>query len=149
MCCRIEILPLIPEIAEAQLAIGQFTYDPSMSRWTRTIEEEATTVIAVISRDRLCLSLMPTITQYSHHFGKRLAVGVYLEMAARYGEKVGGMVEQLSNVSGCAESGIVRKQLAWYPTQPLDYAHVCAGFQALINGEHHHDEGADEPIAYG
>jgi hypothetical protein len=149
MCCRIEISPLVPEIAEAQLAIGQFTFDPTTQRWQRKIEEENTTVMAVFSGDRLCLSLTPTISHYSHHFGKRLAIGVYLEMAARYGEKVGGLVEQLSNVTGCSESGIARKQLAWYPTIPLDFNRVCQGFRDVIEGGHYHGADEDEPIATG
>ena len=149
MCCRIEITPLLADIAVAQLTIGQFNFDASMQRWTRVIDEEATTVIATISSDRLCLSLMPNITQYSHHFGKRNAIGVYLEMAARYGEKVGGLVEQLSNVSGCSENGIVRKQLAWYPLQPIDYERVCAGFQEVIAGHSHDGEDEPEAIATG
>lgn len=151
MCCRIEIQPLVVEIARAQLAIGQFVYDPTTDRWSRRIDEEGTTVTAVLSTDRLCLALQPSITQYSHHFGKRVAIGVYLEMAARYGEKVGGVVEQLSNVSGCSESGIARKQLAWYPTQPIDYERVCAGFRDVIAGHAHDGENEDEErhtIAY-
>ncbi len=148
VCCRIEIQPLVPEVAIAQLTIGQFCLDPTTDRWSRRIDEEGTTVTAVLSTDRLCLSLSPTISQYSHHFGKRLATGVYLEIAARYAEKVDGEVVQLSNVAGCSESGIVRKELAWYPTRPLDFSRVCAGFQEVIAG-HSHEGDEEEIIATG
>ena len=36
MCCRIEITPLLADVAVAQLTIGQFNFDASMQRWTRT-----------------------------------------------------------------------------------------------------------------
>jgi hypothetical protein len=82
----------------------------------------------------LRLELSPSVSQYAHHADKRVSSGVYFEIAAKYAEKVGGVITQLSNVSGCTEGGVSEHILAQYPEQPLRWEQVCPGFRETILG---------------
>lgn len=133
MCCRLEVEPLIREIAAVQLAIGQFDRQEHNQTWRREIPEEHTFVQASYVNDRLHLEIFPSIQQYDHHAGKRITAGVYFEMAARYAQKVNGRVEQLANVIGCSTVGMQRKLLAEYPRSPMNFNAICNGFMEVLN----------------
>lgn len=133
MCCRLEVEPLIREIAAVQLAIGQFEWQEHNQTWRREIPEEHTFVQVSYVNDRLHLEILPSIQQYEHHAGKRITAGVYFEMAARYAQKVNGRVEQLANVVGCSTVGIQRKVLAEYPRSPMNFNAICNGFMEVLN----------------
>src|SRR5688572_30356465 len=109
MCCRLTVSPLLPEVATSILQIGLFLPVQGLySTWNRAIEEEETFVKAILlpEANSLRLELYPSVSQYVHHAQKRIAGGVYFEIAAKYAEKVGGRIIQLSNVSGCIEGGV-------------------------------------------
>ena len=102
----------------------------------RRLIEEGTAVYADLTGgDELSLSIQPVISSYEHHFGKRLAVGVCFEIAAKYAEKVGGEIYQLSNIGLCKADGLDRHLLASYPSMPLQFSQICPGFKAeLLRG---------------
>jgi hypothetical protein len=104
--------------------------------WRRVIPEEGTAVNAIFVPESraLRLEVTPTVTHYSHHADRRIASGVYFEIAAKYAEKVGGRITQLSNVSGCTEGGVAEHVLAQYPGSPLCWEQVCPGFRETILG---------------
>ena len=143
MCCRTSIFPLDREIAATILYIGRFKptyFAPSDQRiaqtWERLIPEEGVTVIASLAPDSLELTLTPAVSVYAHHFGKRIAAGVYFEIAAKYAEKVGGEIIQRSNVTGCKIEGSDGSlKLASYPSQPMMWERICPGFRAVILNE--------------
>lgn len=135
MCCRTRIQPLIPDIAVAQLTIGQFTND-GFNRWMRSIEEEQTAVIANLMEDGLLLSLTPAVASMAGHHDKRIAASVMYEMAARYAEKVNGVVQQEGiNVPECRDPEHVHRTLAVYPDTRLDFAMLCPGFRVVFLGD--------------
>lgn len=137
MCCRLTIAPLDPEIAVAVLALGLFTpTDGLAGTWERSIAEEQTIVRAIMGSDfnALRLELSPSVSHYSHHAEKRIASGVYFEIAAKYAEKVNGTIKQLSNVVGCVEGGVAEHILAQYPDIPMLWERVCPGFRETILG---------------
>jgi hypothetical protein len=151
VCCRTVVRPLNPELVRATLTIGQFKpvyFAPDRpdlaTRWEREVPEEGATVTAHVVNDGIELSISPAISHYDHHMGKRLAAGIYFEIAARYADKVNGTVVQRATVEGCT-SGQNTKELllASYPTMPLSFDRVCNGFQASILGEEYvHDHAA-------
>jgi hypothetical protein len=137
MCCRLTVAPLDPEVAAAILALGLFAPSANMpNTWQRAIEEERTTVKAIFMPDSnsLRLELSPAVSHYDHHAEKRMASGVYFEIAAKYAERVGGRITQLSNVVGCVEGGIAEHILAQYPEIPMLWERVCPGFRETILG---------------
>jgi hypothetical protein len=104
--------------------------------WERVIPEEATVVSVSLADGSLELNLSPAISAYAHHHGKRLAASVYFEIAAKYAEKVDGRIVQRATVVGC-KSGDNPEELllAKYPSLPMSFDRVCAGFrEALILG---------------
>jgi hypothetical protein len=120
MCCRITVAPLDPELARLVLRMGMFSPTDELGlNWRRYILEEGTNVNAILLPDygALRLELSPAVSAYSHHADKRIAGGVYFEIAAKYAEKVGGLITQLSNVPGCTEGGIAEHVLARYRTR--------------------------------
>ena len=121
---------LDPEIAETILSLGMFERQVS-GVWTRQVGE--TTVRAILEPSSLRLELWPAITLPHQHFEKREAGGVYFEIAAKYAEKVGGRIVQLSNISGCIEDGS-QHVLADYPLIPMSWDKVCPGFRETIMG---------------
>lgn len=143
MCCRTVVTPLNEEIARALLTIGQFkpvgTPEHAMT-WQREIPEEGATVWATIKTvdNSLELSIGPAISAYEHHAMKRLAAGVYFEIAAKYAEKVSGIVTQRATVAGCrTDAGYGSDlMLAAYPNMPLSFERVCRGFQELFLHDH-------------
>ena len=146
MCCRTVVRPLNEQLARATLTIGQFTpvyYSPDRPefaiRWERAVPQEGTVVTVHVLKDALELSISPAISAFNHHLGKRIAAGIYFEIAARYAEKVGGVVVQRATVDGCT-MGETSKELllASYPSMPLSFERICAGFQETILGEAHH-----------
>lgn len=116
-----------------------FTSSGDLNRWTRQIPEEGTSVVGIINEDNLRLEIAPTVSQYIHHAEKRIAAGVYFEIAAKYAEKCDGQIKQLSNVQGCTEGGVAEHVLAVYPSMPLMWEQVCKGFQETLNHSHEHD----------
>lgn len=134
MCCRLTVSPSDPDIARTVLAVGMFTASHDANRWTRFIAEESTTVVAIIGEKDLRLELMPAVSFYAQHAGKRIAAGVYFEIAAKYAEKVGGKITQHSNVSGCTDGGINSHVLAQYPDMPILWEQVCPGFRETLLG---------------
>jgi hypothetical protein len=110
-------------------------------RWERAVAEEGATVTVHVIKDALELSISPAISVFHHHLGKRITAGIYFEIAARYAEKVGGVIVQRATVEGCT-SGETTKELllASYPSMPLSFDRICNGFRETILGEtsHHH-----------
>lgn len=159
MCCRLTVQPLDIDIAIAVLKTGQFS--PSILPYGEAVPEELilqawhttkelrrrielddgsthlVTARLVPESNHLRLELSPSISQYMHHALHRVDGGVYFEIAAKYAEKVGGEIKQLSNVAGCTDSGVSEKLLASYPSQPLMWEQVCRGFQEAILGHSH------------
>ena len=144
MCCRLTVFPLDPELAVSILALGMFTLvEGQTTTWRRIVPEEGTAVNAILvpESNALRLELSPPVSQYMHHADKRIAGGIYFEIAAKYAEKVGGQIKQLSNVIGCTEGGVAEHILAQYPDIPLLWEQVCPGFRETILGSagHTHD----------
>jgi len=143
VCCRTAVRPLNPELVRATLTIGGFEpvyFDPRhpdlATRWEREVPEEGTTVTVHVLDDGIELSISPAISHYDHHMDKRLAAGIYFEIAARYAEKVGGTVIQRATVEGCTSGqGTKELLLATYPTMPLNFNRICDGFQETFLGE--------------
>ena len=138
ICCRLIISPLDKVIAETVLRVGMFTPEPNYpGSWIRVIKEEGTSVWASFDEASLILRLEPTISVYSHHAGKRVAAGVYFEIAAKYAEKVNGTIIQLANVAGCKNegAGVATLLLAQYPSLPLQWESICNGFREVLLGE--------------
>ncbi len=100
--------------------------------WERAIPEEGTVVKAEIHQDVLSISISPAVSIYEHHHGKRITAGVYLEIAAKYAEKVGGEITQHATVPGCIDDGKKDRLLAQYPGMPLQFSQVCRGFQSVF-----------------
>ena len=132
MCCRMVISPLDKVIAEAVLTIGMFTDAGLIGGWRRDLPDEGTTVFAKFLSDgsELELSISPSVSNYDQHAQKRLAAGVYFEIAAKYAEKVGGSITQLSVVAGCKDTLEPANHVAaQYPEHPLLFEGVCPGFR--------------------
>ena len=142
MCCRTVVQPLDRETAFAILTVGLFkpVYWPPdrpdlAVRWERAVPEEGTVVVVLTTNDALELSITPAISVFDHHAGKRVTAGIYFEIAAKYAEKVGGVVVQRATVDGCREgNGTQELLLASYPEMPLSFERVCAGFRSAILG---------------
>ena len=144
MCCRTIVQPLHVPTAVYILGNGLFKpvyWLPNRQeyavRWERVIAEEGTTVSCSISGDVLELRIAPAISVYIQHLGKRISASVYFEIAAKYAEKVGGEITQHATVTGCTIPGH-RQQLPLgrYPSLPLSFDRVCAGFRAVfLSGE--------------
>lgn len=120
-------------MAEAVLRLGLFLPDDN-GYWRRTIIEEGTTVTGQVIGEVLELTLLPSITVWEHHLQKRLAAGVYFEVAARVAEKCNAEIIQKSNIVGCrvGDGDLV---LGRYPSVPFTFSRVCLGFQEAIMGE--------------
>lgn len=148
MCCRTIVRPLNLDLARATLTIGQFRpvfFAPDRPeqalRWERVVAEEGATVTVHVVKDALELSISPAISVFDHHLGKRITAGIYFEIAARYAEKVGGVIVQRATVEGCTAGETTKELLlASYPSMPLSFDRICAGFRETILGEafHHH-----------
>lgn len=139
MCCRVTIEPLDKPTALAILAIGQFANDSAIlgdDYWHRDILSEGTTVKADISGDQFTLALSPTVSSMDGHEHKREAASVMFEIAARYAEKVNGVIRQTSiNVSECMTENMGSRTLAVYPSTRFDFKMLCAGFRKAFMGE--------------
>jgi hypothetical protein len=133
VCCRLTVSPLDLELALTLLPVGLFLF--VNGEWRREIPEEGCSVKANMDEGGLHLAILPTITSYDHHHGKRITAGVYLEMATRYAEKCDGRIVQHANIAGCIEDGVTDKLLAFYPHMPLTFDRICAGFREIILGE--------------
>lgn len=133
MCCRLNIEPLVAEIASTLLLVGKFEKVGEV--YLRKLEIEETQVTAILNKEANCLRLeiSPPIQMYHQHAMKRLAAGVYFEMACKYAEKVDGRITQTANVTGCAE-GTNQRFLGEYPRQPMDFSRVCSGFKETFLG---------------
>jgi hypothetical protein len=132
------VYPLDPEIAATILAVGLFVPDSYMG-WKRVLIEDngdAVAVHALLQPDNNALrfEIAPAVSQYNQHAMKRIAAGVYFEVAAKYAEKVDGQIKQFANVVGCTEGGMAEHVLAQYPDVPLMWERVCAGFREAILG---------------
>ena len=136
MCCRLSIQPFDAKLAAELLRIGLFvpTYptDDLPGHWQRWVEEEQAAVNASFQADCLQLSLQPVIANWIDHHAHRITGGIYFEMAAKYAEKVGGEIRQHATVQGCRQVGSEMLLLASYPSLPLTFNRVCAGFQEVF-----------------
>lgn len=136
MCCTCTVSPIVPETAEAILALGQFTLK-APGIWERKVTEDDGDIIivtAMIAANSLKLSLFPTITTAVQH--RRVSGGVYFEIACKVAEKCGSTIVQSSNVTECVENSERKKLLASYPNEPMSWAAVCVGFQrACLPGD--------------
>ena len=136
MCCRLSIQPLRLNIAESVLTIAQF--NQVGTEWQRAVPEEECVVIAQldIGEGKLRLMMRPAISGPNHHENRRVSAGIYFEVAAKYAEKVDGIVEQHGLVVPCRTPiGPLTKTIAVYPDRRLAWDNVCAGFQKeIING---------------
>jgi len=141
MCCRLVVTPLDRELAVAILTIGRFEpvyWLPGADyavRWERQVPEEGAVVTASLTGEALELSIAPAISIFAHHAGRRISAGIYFEIAAKYAEKVGGVILQRATVDGCRTEGLAGELLlARYPELPLSFERVCAGFRSVILG---------------
>lgn len=101
-----------------------------MGGWRRDLPDEGTTVFAKFQEDALELSISPAVSHFDHHHTKRMAAGVYFEIAAKYAEKVNGEITQLSVVAGCKDVLEPHNHVsAAYPDFPLTFETVCLGFR--------------------
>ncbi len=134
MCCRVVVVcPFQEDIARAILLIGMFEpRDKDKFVLVRRIVEEDTVVSATYddALHGLKLQLSPPIGTQEQHNGKRLAGSVMFEIAAKYAEKVDGVVSQLAT-QGCTKGESVLV-LAKYPDIRLNYERICAGFQRVL-----------------
>lgn len=122
--------PLDKLLAEMLLTLGMFVKQGD-GIWTRQVDDGA--VKAWFENDEvLKLNITPNITQPIHHEQRRIAAGVYFEIACKYAEKAEAKLTQHSNITGCIEQGSRDKVLAHYPLMPLDWTKVCNGFQAVL-----------------
>ncbi len=143
MCCRTFVQPLDVELAVLTLTLGRFKpvyWSPSQPgcaiRWERVVSEEGALVTASLSGDALELSIAPAISLFAHHAGKRLSAGIYFEIAAKYAEKVGGVIIQKATVNGCRDGDSTQELLlAHYPDLPMSFDRICAGFRTVFLGE--------------
>lgn len=133
MCCKMLVTPVDKELAYALLPTGLFV-PFSVNEWRRGVPEENAYVRVSIGEDGVHFSILPTITMYAHHHGKRITAGIYFEMAAKYAEKCDGKIIQQSNIAACISDSTAEKLLAVYPNYPLDWNSVCKGFQEEILG---------------
>jgi hypothetical protein len=153
MCCKTSVHPLDPELAATILTIGQFvpasltSDDGEIPRfWKRDIPEEQATVNVSLTGGCFEISIAPSISNFDHHLGKRITAGVYFEISAKYAEKVGGEIIQRATVVGCKDTdqgtGLV---IARYPSLPMSFERVCAGFQQVLlyDPGHEHAEPGD------
>ncbi|HEY4685287.1 MAG TPA: hypothetical protein VII57_04490 [Dehalococcoidia bacterium] len=68
---------------------------------------------------------------------------MYFEIAAKYAEKVDGEVIQRATVAGCKLTDRPHELvLARYPSLPLSFDRICAGFQAVLLGRQDDPPGA-------
>lgn len=134
ICCRTRVEPLIPDVAIAQLQIGQFLLQPN-GTWRREIPEEETSVTATLNNECMILSLSPAVSSTEGHHHKRIAASVMYSIAGMYAEKVNGVVTQVAiNVPACMGDG-PHRVLASYPSSRLDYAMLCPGFRSVFVGD--------------
>jgi hypothetical protein len=139
MCCRLSVEPLDKLIAARILTIGQFQPiyfrpgEPIATNWRREIPEEGC-IVEVSLGESFGVNISPAISAYAHHFGKRIAAGVYFEIAAKYAERVGGRIFQRATVIGCKPEDGSELLIAHYPDQPLLFEKVCSGFQEVFLG---------------
>jgi hypothetical protein len=147
MCCKTSVHPLDSELAATILTIGQFVPASIPSDglevprfWKRDIPEENATVNVSLTGGCFEISIAPSISNFDHHLGKRITAGVYFEISAKYAEKVGGEIIQRATVVGCKLSdqgtGLV---IARYPSMPMSFERVCAGFQQVLLNDPGHD----------
>lgn len=141
MCCKTSVYPLNPELAATILTVGQFVPSPMAASdgmkvprfWKREIPEERATVTVSLAGGSFEATIAPSISNFDHHLGKRITAGVYFEIAAKYAEKVNGEIVQRATVVGCKDTaqgtGLV---LARYPSMPMNFDRVCAGFQQVL-----------------
>lgn len=148
MCCQIGVTPLdiplavdllttgmfLPTTANNGLAIPHYWQrelglddDGRMMRVRVTLEESPT-------GGRMALYIEPSITAYDQHIHRRIPASCALELAARYAEKAGGTVQEMANVAGCAVDGVRVHTIAAYPSQRMDYALLCNGYQEAFLG---------------
>lgn len=144
MCCRLTITPLDPDMARTILALGEFvpSHDQNAAgalHWHRLVECEGGQLVSVNANlsdiGHLHIELAPAVSAYQHHAQRRIAAGVYFEIACKYAEKVDGRIVQLSNVAGCSEGLMTERLLAQYPEIPMRWENVCRGFRAVILGQ--------------
>jgi len=151
MCCRMTIEPCIPDVARMVLRVGQFEardgIDPEEAYgYQRLILDEGAAVHATITDKHLELSISPAISSDLQHHGKRRTAGVYFEIAARYAEKVNGIITQHSNVGSCITDGVRMRPLASYPEVPLQFDQVCIGFRREFMTLPWEEEDAPQPM---
>ena len=138
MCCRLLVSPLDAEVAHAILFLGMFNPPATDAGFWHRVAEAGTTVNAVFSGEHLRLELSPSISYYAQHADKRISGGIYFEIAAKYAERVGGTIKQISNVEGCKDGGTTEHILAMYPHMPMLWERVCPGFREVILGGEEH-----------
>jgi hypothetical protein len=130
VCCKSETTPLIPDVAETILAIGQFVPNDEGTAFYRDVGESRVT--AYLTGDKLTLSITPAVSIDSHHEGKREAASVYFEIAARYAQRVNGQIKQCSTIQTCGQER--ERVIAQYPELPLAFSSVCPGFRRTFTG---------------
>lgn len=135
MCCRTRCVPYDPQITEAILRVGQFEGD-NRSGWYRRVPEEEASVLVHCNEDGVIFSLAPAVSSMGGHEHKRIAASIMYEMAARYAEKVNGIVTQEGiNVTECRHEGLSVRTLAVYPESRLAFELLCQGFRSVFTGD--------------
>lgn len=144
MCCQITVTPLDIELAQAILATGQFLpTDAAIPHmlWRRDLGLDETAKIMAV---RVVLSpyttipvmhlyIEPSITTYEQHIHRRIPASVALEIAAKYAERVDGLITEHANVMGCSTGGIRQHVIAQYPHIHLDYSLLCNGYKEAFD----------------
>jgi len=132
LCCLITVKPLDKVIAETILRVGQFTLSKE-GGWLfeREVEEKAW-VLAGFEGDHLKLTLRPGVHTMADHLPRRLMAAVMFEIAARYAEKVGGVISQHSNIGECRTEHGQDAVIAHIPVRPFRLEDVCLGFREVL-----------------
>lgn len=137
MCCRTVVAPLDKELAVSQLMVGGWVLQPSTGVWTRTFQEEGTSVSVRLTDDTMELSLTPPVHNLEGHAQKRNAAGAMYSLAAAYAEKSGAAIVTQTgiNVPVCMSEGTNQRVLAVYPGSRLDFERLCHGFRVAFMSE--------------
>ena len=144
MCCRVSTEPQVSgdvfAVADELLRIGLFTPGTGEHNnyWHRDMGDGTGVHAQVDHQGRLVVWLSPSITSNSGHAHHRMSGGIMFEIAAKYAEKVNGIISQHGLVVPCQRElqpdhpNYNHQPIAIYPETPLMYPNICPGFRDLF-----------------
>lgn len=104
--------------------------------WLRNIDAVRWVKVTVNSDGSLRFSLTPSIQTHTAeaHAANAYGASVLFKTAMTLAEKYGGVIEQLSLVGECRleNNGEQNMILATYPSHPLAFENLCAGFRDVL-----------------